>query len=434
MKVDCITNYRLSNVQEVWPVVRRFDNMKLDGLVSRPRINAVCNPDRGLQFEVPTPGQYGNRLADVWEQTGQEISNVNLGENITLDYTGDVIDQLAVYCGVDRGDLEREAERFPDIAAQRINAWFQDATTLNAKRKRHAEVSATSHLVRGYVADPGLLEMGVGHGVIRAIKSNRFKLGLDTSDLLAVLFQVLSDHQGRWPTENIDVEASVTDSHCNFVVNNKSLTAATAAGDVICASLAGYNSDIGKSSFVVETRVLKLACTNGMRTGNTLRRTHIGSQLVEDHQGLLSERTVGMKQQAFLSEVYDVMSFAFNEESFRLIVDKMDENQQVPVLAEEAKKAFEVIQEGLGVTDSIKDRLFVQFLNEKKPDGSHNGTKDGVIQAVTAIGREIGTKDYDKAIPFENTGGKIFNMPTERFSKMLRSEAPVKKLARQYMN
>lgn len=435
MQVSCLQNFKLSGLGEVLPEIQRFESMKMDGLVPRPSIEAVCTPDRGLQFQIPTPPRYTRLLDAVWqkEMAENDITRLPVGDALRLDYTEAALSQVAEQCGIKRADrLFEEAERYPDIAAARINAWLRDQATLDRNRKKPKPLATVNHLVRGYAVDPGLMTgQGVEHGVLRAVKSDRFKLGLDTSDLIAVLYGLIREKADEWSNGKLVTEVSVNDTRCHIAVTNKDLQRTTRVGDIVCASMYTSTSDIGMGSLVVESRLTKLVCMNGLKTGYTLRRAHLGGRLDQSIEGLLTERTRALNAAALMSQVRDVMSACFDDLQFEKVVEKMDENQATEASNEEAKNVFEHVQLGLGLGEELKNQLFAQFTHEVRPDGSHNATKDGVIQAITHVGRQIATSEsYEKALPFEAIGGKLFSLDPVQFKELVKVKPKTKKAER----
>jgi len=395
MQVSCIQNYKLQGLQEVWPLIRRFDGLKMDRILKREAIKAFSGP-RGLQFELPNNGN----------------------SPLLLDYTSDVLENIATYCDIDKGDLQKEAEKYPHIAAMRINAWMRDEAPLNKNKKRPVTLANTKHLIRAYRSDHDLMELGIQDGVLRAIKSDRFKLGLDASDVLSVLMKLLLDKKDTW--QDVKVEVSASDQIVHFVVENRSLTKATKLGDLICASLRGRTSDIGKSSLIIESRAVKLVCLNGMTTGYDMKKAHLGKKQDEDNFDMYSDTTRKLQTATLLSEMYDVMSVCFDEMAFSKVISKIDENQDIHATDEQAKQVFETVTVTSGLSDNLKDALFSAFLQERKPDNSRNTTKDGVVQAVTHFGRQLAiAESYEKAITLEDLGGKIFSLNSDQWRELI---------------
>jgi len=439
MQTTCIESFRLEDISKVWPIVREFDSIRMDGIIRRPHIKAVVDDDKGLRFEIPTPERYGKTVGDAWQRAayavqtdgpkalpgpGDEFPDMpTLPRNgdIQLDYTEHALRQISELCGVGFQDLQKEADRFPDIAARRINAWLQDEPTINRKRKRPIPANQVEHLVRAYAVNPGLLlNKGVDTGVLRAIRSSQFQLGMDAGVLLAALLKCLSENQDTWG--QCKVEVSVSDRGCHFCVTNKRMTAATRTGDIIAASVAGRTSDIGGSALVIEQRYLKLACINGMIADQVMSQRHLGAKPQTRDGFQFSDATLMAQGGALLLEMQDAINFCFQQESLDRVAAKMGANQNVEVSPEEAQAVFDTVTQVLGVPDSMKDDIFAQFLGEQKADGSENRTQDGVVQAITATGRVIGTsRDFAEALPFESLGGTLHQMEEARFRNLTKA-------------
>lgn len=417
MQLQAIQQISLSNFSSVAPVIQEFDKLRLDMIVPRPSIVAVADESYGLRFELPTPPGYGKMVEKITGHVGSSQYLPTLANgHIWLDYTEPVIRQIAALCRVNYGDLKREAEKFPDIAARRINAWMRDTDTINFNRKNVVEASGVRHLVRAFGPSQRLLNQNCQFGVLRAIKSDRFKLGLDASDILAVLLKLLQDKQDKFQKASLKV--SVNDRYCHFTLDNHQLTYKSKVGDV-CASMYGRTSDIGESSLVIEGRLLVLRCKNGWKTNRSYRRAHLGSKLEQLPDGMLSERTQRMQHATLLSEMYDAMSYIFNEGQFLETAQKIDRNTEQKVSTEEAKSVIQVVGSVMSISDETKDALFAQYLSEKTVDGEADNSQNGIVQAITAQGSSLAQLDYESALPFETVGGKIFNLQPVKFKELV---------------
>lgn len=245
---------------------------------------------------------------------------------------------------------------------------------------------------------------------------------------------VITERRDLFPGR-VDFEAAVSDSKMHFVLTNYAMQTATEVGDLVAASIAGCTSDIGLSSLQIESRIVKLACKNGARVGQAIRKAHLGSKLEELPDGALSNRTRTLQQAALTSELFDAVSFCFDETRFRETVQKMNGNQKIPVAPDVAKPLFETVQVALGLPENAKDDLFLRFCAEKTPAGTNNYTKDGVVQAITAAGRSVATSiSYDKALPYETLGGKLFDMEHDDFNSLVAVAAKDSKMAARRLN
>ncbi|HLE18150.1 MAG TPA: hypothetical protein VI728_07685, partial [Syntrophales bacterium] len=206
-------------------------------------------------------------------------------------------------------------------------------------------------------------------------------------------------------------------------------------GDVVAASVAGSTSDIGNASLSIESRIVKLACKNGMRVAQAARYAHLGSKLETLPNGALSNRTKALQAASLSSELFDAIAYCFDEVRFKETVARMSANQKIACSPDQAKPVFEAIQVAVGLPDATKDAIFTHFCCERTPQGGNNYSKDGLVQAITAQGRAIATTvSYDKALPYEIMGGKLFEMPNEVFQELLPVAAASPKKAAKYFS
>jgi hypothetical protein len=458
MQVAVMNQIELTDISKGFPQLRRFDNLKVDGHVTRPNIKAVADDDRGLCFEMPTPPTVHNVIAEGWkgmphdarlltadaEERNQGIEEleemfkrsegmqypvlasqatptIHLPRNLRFDYTEHALKQVSKLCGLESfKDLQREADKAPDIAAARINRWFQDPEVLNNGRKRKLEIAAHRQFVRTFIADPQMLAEAKSPWAMRAVLSDQYRV-IDTTDILTVLFQLMQEKKDTFPPGQVDLKVSFDDAKCHFTLTNRSMTAATKRGQIVAASLRGGTSDIGTGSATVERRIVVLACTNGMTTGKSLSMRHLGRKNNGNNMDddMFSERTKMMQEAVLLSELKDAMTFAFEEGVLIDTIEKMDENQDKQVDPEDAPAVFEAVRTKASLAEPVKDVLFNQFLNEHV-NNVPNRSKDGVVQAVTAYGRQLSEVDYSKAMPLEDLGGKLHNMASARFDAFVK--------------
>ncbi len=451
-QVTIMNRISLTDIDKGWPELRRFDNLKIDGYVTRNNITAVADDDRGLCFELPTPPSVKETVGNAWRNvpeqarlltatpteqeeslsalfnepdmqypvlTNQAPANLILPDNLRFDYTEHMLKQMSRLCGLESfKDLQREANQAPEIAAARINKWFQDKGNLNKTRKRIIEPASVKHFARCFVADPQMLHDSGSPWALRALMSDRFRV-IDTTDILSVLFGLLGEKKDKFPPGQVELKVSFNDAQCWFVVTNKAMTKATKVGDTVCARMRGGTSDVGTGSAKVETSVEVLACTNGMTTGQSISMRHLGRKSDDSDQSIFSERTKAAQQATLLMELHDAMEFAFDEVKLEETVRKMDENQANPVSPEDAPAIFEAVRTKLSVAEPVKDALFSQFLREHHENGSPNRSQDGVVQAITDYGRKLADKDYEKAMPLEDLGGKIHSFSPSRFASFV---------------
>jgi hypothetical protein len=390
---QAVNQVSLTSIKDVTPLIQELDHSKADFLVPRTRIVAGVHGAAGLQF----------CLDPEVKRIVEQRQGYTLLSAPAFDYTQDFLSHIAMACGVNKDDIFRGAERHPEETAKWINTWFQDETALNDGRKRPTKVEDKCHLVRAY-----LKPSETGAGILRALRSDSFRLGLDVSDILAVVLKLLRDHEGQW--SDVDVKISISDTLCHCTIDNKSIVAAVKPGDFIAASMYWQSSDIGSSAFMAESRILRLACLNGARIATPVRKTHRGSRLdTEDiPDGMLSEGTKKLQAATLLSGIYDAMRYCFDSTNLAKIAERIRNNQSIVVEAETAKAVFQVIQSAVSVSETAKDELFGYFSREER-------NRDGLVQATSAYGRDLGRKDYNKAAPIEIASGRLLGMESEEW-------------------
>jgi hypothetical protein len=448
-----LNHINLSDISEAWPTLRRFDGLKLDGYAHRGNIQARADKERGFVIDIPTPKSVGGQLAAIWAgdptlllqaDAGEDVQdNVNrllkeefsnlpvlarpsslvVPATIGLDLTLHAAKQFSSACGFkSTEDFLRDVEKAPDIAAQRFNRWFHDSESYNADRSRKADANNVTQFLRSYVSDPKLLQETKSPWIVRALLSSAYKC-IDTTDILTVLFGLLEQNKEKYPEGKVSIEASFDDAQCWFTVTNKALSGATKRGDVVYASMRGGTSDVGTRSATVQARMVIRSCSNGATLGREISMRHLGRRNDNIPEDFFSEQTQRAQQATLLLELRDAMNVAFDEIKFQEQINYLDSNQALPVTPAEVKPIFEAVQSKLGISDETKDALFAKFCTGHHEDGSPNNSKDGVIQAITAVGTTLAKKDYNAATVYEDLGGRLHELKLEAWKKFVKAAA-----------
>jgi hypothetical protein len=248
-----------------------------------------------------------------------------------------------------------------------------------------------------------------GTPLIRAVLSDKFR-ALDNYDLVKMIatkfnngrFQVV----GSQVTDTtLYIKATVPDMY-RAVRNSK------VADDVIAPMIYISNSEVGAGRLKVCRGSYRKICNNGMCRDVVKGRNHVGraTGLGDDGHGFevnFSDDTRNLIDAAFWSELSETIDAAVSEESFSLLMDKLEgfTAKRLPSL----KYAVEYVQNTFKFNSEEADAIMENLMR------GGDDTVYGLWNAVTAVSHQV--EDYDRAVEIEKIGGQMLDVNPSAFSK-----------------
>jgi hypothetical protein len=173
-------------------------------------------------------------------------------------------------------------------------------------------------------------------------------------------------------------------------------------GDLIEAGVMVRNSEIGYGRVSIQPFAMFLACTNGMvRPGEGMAVAHIGRKVEHSFEGVLRDSTKRLEDAAILAKVRDVLTHAFDAQSFRRFIDGLTQTTQRQITGD-IPAAIEVLGQAYSLSQGERSSVLDHLARGGDP------TQYGVIQAVTRTAEDAGS--YDRATELETIGGKLIDM------------------------
>jgi hypothetical protein len=260
----------------------------------------------------------------------------------------------------------------PDLLATNVNAWHR----LNPKRR----------MVRTLGGD------------MRALLSNRYQR-IENEDIAKVALPVLAELPG---VKIVSSEITERRMYIHFVV--PTIEGEVKKGDVVQAGGIISNSEVGCGSVAVACLVWRLVCLNGMKTGDTLRRSHVGRE-IEDTDQLWADDTREAEDRSILLKVRDMVKAAVDRTRFEASIAKMQGLTQGKITGDPSR-VVEVLAQRVGATET-ESAGFLRSLIEGADLSAW-----GLVNAVTAQSHTA--KSYDRAVELESAGGALLDLaPTE---------------------
>ena len=261
---------------------------------------------------------------------------------------------------------------------------------------RHFEAAPAKRMVRAFHRESG--------NVARAFLSDRYRR-LDNDTLAEVILPVLSD----LPDVRIE-SCDVTERKLYIKALCPRIQADVKVGDPVQAGLVISNSEIGAGSLSISPLIYRLVCRNGMITTDATRRYHVGRRIEEGSLEIYADDTLKADDEAFWRVARDHVKAAVNETRFLTHVDKLREAAGEKILGDPAE-TVSLLQQELKLTDVERGGV-LRFLVE-----GGDLSKYGLAQAVTQFSQDESV-DYDRATELEASGGRIIDLPKERWKAL----------------
>ncbi|MFC2088267.1 DUF932 domain-containing protein [Calditrichota bacterium] len=281
-------------------------------------------------------------------------------------------EQIGSKLGIPKKYYDRMKAENPLLLQENINSWFQ--TQPKKRMVRTLDETARSFLGEGYRR-------------------------LDNYDLALAILPVL------WNSDVQIKSAQLTERKLYIQAVTPSLEQEVKKGEIVQAGIIISNSEVGYGCVNIKPLIFRLVCSNGMITGQTLRKYHIGrhNNNGDDISELLTDETKKLDDQAFWAKVKDVVSNSLGDETnFVKQVKKLQETTQRQITAP-LEGIVEITSQKFGLSETEKDGVLKKLIQ--------NGdlTQYGLTNAITAQAHQI--NDYDRSVDFERYGGKLIELP-----------------------
>ena len=242
-------------------------------------------------------------------------------------------------------------------------------------------------------------------GAARAVLSDRYR-PLDNVDLAQTALPVLVEKG----CSIVSAELTDTRLYIKAILTSMELEVhgSRQRGDVVQAGIVLSNSEVGSGAVWVEPLIYRLVCLNGMTAADSsLRKHHIGrGHDVDDIREMLADETRRVDDAAFWLKVRDVVRASFDEEGFRLIVERASRATDIRIESTRLDGVIELTTERLSLPKALNGSV-LQHLIE-----GGDLSQWGLVNAVTRASQDV--EDYDMATQMERAGGRILELaPTD---------------------
>lgn len=300
--------------------------------------------------------------------------------------------QLAEKVGIPFPYFARMEERGPVLLAENVNYWFQK--------------EPERRLVR------------VAEGHVRAILSDRYRVGLDNYGLAFQVAERAKEHdatilQCDLSETRMQIRIGVPNAREKLGEMTAELRARYATGshplgrgamvldaDYAVPGLLVSNSEVGAGAFRVEPYVMRLVCWNGLVSEVGLYKVHVGAKM-ELGEVVYRDDTRDTADELVSKQVRDIIDATFKPEVLHAQVAKLLGAKEVAI-----QKPVEVVDAAtkyLRLSEKRREDLLRYFAAE-------GDTLFGLIQGVTRQAQDFA--DPDQQTEFERAAGAILAKPS----------------------
>jgi hypothetical protein len=315
------------------------------------------------------------------------IALATADEQFTLTPTPFALRQIGDHAGIPAKYVDRMATEAPALLASNLNHWFQ--------------AEPTTRLVRTHIN---------GTQTLRAYLSDKYR-PMDNDDLAAHVLPIIM--QAGWKIKS----AQVTEKKLYIQAISEAMSAeiqqATEAGGrgfqrthIIHPGVVISNSEVGAGRLNIESLLYDEFCTNGMISGGTLRRNHVGKAFDgfdgdENASEFFSDATRKLDDAALWSKVSDVLTGTINEAKFQALVGKLQGLTTVKLDGTIAE-IVDVTARNYGFTATEAESILQHFA------AGGDLSAFGLVQSVTRTAQDA--TSYDRAVEIEKIGGDMFGV------------------------
>lgn len=290
-------------------------------------------------------------------------------------------DQIATHTRIPRDYYKRMQTEHPTLLVNNVNAWLNRFPTTDRRMIRT-----------------------IG-GDTRAMLSNKYQR-IENEEIAEAALPVLADLPG---VQIVSSEVTDRRLYIHFVV--PTIQGEVKRGDIVQAGGIISNSEVGLGSVSIEGLIWRLICLNGMKSGESFRRHHVGRR-VEDNTELWAQDTVKADDKAVLLKVRDMVRAVVDQTRFQAQIGKLQGLTEGKITGDPTK-AVEVLAKKVGASEGERSGILRSLIE------GGDLSRWGIVNAITAQAHS--TDSYDRAVEFEGMGGALVDLPAGEWKEILQA-------------
>lgn len=321
------------------------------------------------------------------------------GNSFDVEPTNHCMRQIGDRVGIPSRYMERlatvtEKEDHRILLAHNVNYWF----------KKQPETRMLRTLMNG-------------DHTARAFLSSRYR-PLDNHDLAEIALPRIADAgctvlSSEITERRLYIQAATPRMELDLNKARQSSGGDLRKVDPVQAGIVISNSEVGSGSIRVEPMLYRLSCFNGLITGSSIKRHHVGRANevfaeLEEAAEYFTDSTRQLDDRAFWAKVADVINGVFDTNRFKSLVEKFAATKDVKIVG--AVEVVEKVAKQFRLTDGEQKSVLDHLVE------GGDLSLFGLVNATTRTAEDAA--DYDRAIELERMGGDIIELPPTMWSKV----------------
>jgi hypothetical protein len=237
---------------------------------------------------------------------------------------------------------------------------------------------------------------------VRAILSDRYR-PLDNYDFLLCALNAFKVHQSDVKIGRVDL----SEKHLYLRAILPHDAQEIRHSDYVVPGIILSNSEVGAGSFKIEPFALRLVCQNGLIGDQILRQIHLGER--HETGDLWSDETHRKKDEAFWSEIEDVIKATFHPETFTHWFEAFRQASFRRIAA--PTESLEAAGIKLRMTAEKRKALLNHFITQGEV------TQWGLGNAFSRLGQD--EEAPEARVELEQIGSRVSMMPGDAFQKFI---------------
>lgn len=290
-------------------------------------------------------------------------------------------DQIGGHLSIPSKYYDRMLTEAPELLASNVNTWF-------ARQPKRRLVRTLGGEARAFLSDA--------------------YTRIENEEIAATVLPILFNIPG---VEVVSAEITERRLYIQAVTPTQK---AVKVGDEVRAGVVISNSEVGHGAVSIQRMVYRLVCLNGLVIPDgKFRANHVGRRAEEGvlAQIAYADDTRKADDRAVLLKVRDHVQAAVDETVFGETVDRMSalatgRELKAPV------KGIEVLAQKAGLSEQEGGSILDALIR------GGDLSAWGVVNAVTFQAHNTAIT-YDRAVEFEQLGGKLLNLPKSEWSEIL---------------
>lgn len=318
-----------------------------------------------------------------------------------------VADSRLLYMDPVSNDMEiqmQETESFPMTrhASRQVADWAKIPAAYYDRMPNDLRAVNVNHWLKN---EPAKRMVRTLDGEARAFMSDRYRV-LDNYDLAQAVLPILMDV----PDMQI-ASTQLTDNRMYIKALFPRIEGEVGLNDPVQSGVVISNSEIGQGALKVEPMVYRLVCLNGMISGYSQKKYHLGRSNGAEFEAseIFSDRTLEQDDKALWMKLQDTVRASVDQAGFDKIVEEMRRTKEMLITGDPVA-AVEMTQKKFQLNDTERGGVLSHLIQ------GGDLSAYGLLNAITRTSQDV--EDYDRATELERMGGQVIELNRSQWKEI----------------